>query len=65
MAKQEASNDLPLPSTESESQVRPAGAIEPGALPPADLTSSPVPVAEEILARFEEHRYATHWGINE
>jgi hypothetical protein len=65
MAKQPAPSQQPVPATEPEDQDR---SVEPFELTPAALanrTSTSTTVPEEILARGDDRRYATHWGINE
>jgi hypothetical protein len=65
MAKQVAPPEQPLHPAELQEEVRP---LESSELAPSSLTSrvsASTTVLEEILARGDDRRYATHWGINE
>ena len=65
MAKKQAPSQQQVPSTESEYLNQSVESLE---LTPPEIvnhTSTSTTVPEEIRARGEERRYATHWGINE
>ena len=65
MAKNTAPSQQQVPSTESERLIQSEESYE--LTPPESVnrTSTGTTVPEEIRARSEERRYATHWGINE
>ena len=65
MAKKQAPSQEQVPSTESDYLNQSVASIE---LTTAEITiraDTTTTLLEEILARIDERRYATHWGINE
>ena len=65
MAKKQEPSQQQVPSTESERLNQAGETIELTTAEIATRAATTTTLLEEILARVDERRYVTHWGINE
>jgi hypothetical protein len=65
MAKKQAPSQQQVPSKESEYLDRSVETIELTTAEIATRAATTTTLLEEMLARVDERRYVTHWGINE